>query len=195
MRFGTLVILTACAVFLSPALRAADAHVHGEARLTAAIDDKALVLTLETPADNLVGFEHAPKNDKERAAIKHMEATLKQGEKLFTPTLAADCRLASATIDSDMLETAASPHDAHNHNPHDAHDHKAHDHDDDDDDDGHEDVIAEYRFLCANPEHLRTLDAQLFRHFPGIRRLHAEVAAPNGQKAQQLNSEQTLLNW
>lgn len=43
--------------------------VHGEARLEVAIEQGSLELKLEMPLDSAVGFEHAPKNDQQKAAL------------------------------------------------------------------------------------------------------------------------------
>ena len=47
-----------------------DAHEHGSATLNIAVDGDSLFLEFESPADNIVGFEHAPENDQQTAAIK-----------------------------------------------------------------------------------------------------------------------------
>jgi hypothetical protein len=180
MSFKNPVIPMILSVFFSIPAHAADAHVHGEARLSVAVDGHVLTLLLDSPADNLAGFEHAPRNAKERSALKHMEETLKQASKLFLPTPAAHCKPQTVKLESDLLE----------HAPEHAHTREQHDHGD-----AHADVEAEYRFQCASPEHLHNLEVTLFQHFPGVEKLAVEVAAPNGQKAAQLTRGQRRLNW
>ncbi|MGB0128732.1 MAG: DUF2796 domain-containing protein [Rhodocyclaceae bacterium] len=40
------------------------AHEHGVAKLDVASDGGALAINVESPLDNRVGFEHAPRTDK-----------------------------------------------------------------------------------------------------------------------------------
>ena len=69
---------------------AAKGHSHGEAQLNVAIDKGQISLTLELPLDAAVGFERAPKSDKEKAALAAAEQTLRDTG-LFVPTAAAQC--------------------------------------------------------------------------------------------------------
>ena len=39
-----------------------DAHVHGEAELNIVIEGRELLMELESPSFNLVGFEHEPQS-------------------------------------------------------------------------------------------------------------------------------------
>jgi hypothetical protein len=71
------------------------AHVHGVATLEAAVDGSRLVLALDIPLEDLVGFERAPKTDKERAAVQAAVAYFASG-KAFVPNAEAGCRLAES---------------------------------------------------------------------------------------------------
>lgn len=44
-------------------------HEHGVAQLNVALDGKTLELELDSPAMNLVGFEHAASTDADKAAV------------------------------------------------------------------------------------------------------------------------------
>ena len=62
---------------LFPSVASAEqAHEHGVATLDVAVDGRTLTLQFESPLDNVVGFEHAPRTDKQRAALKNMEEKL-----------------------------------------------------------------------------------------------------------------------
>ena len=84
----------ALALLLAPAalLRAGEAHRHGVARLDVAVDGTRVSLALDTPLDNLLGFEHAPRNAAERRAADAAVATLRQAAALFRFDIAAGCR-------------------------------------------------------------------------------------------------------
>jgi len=166
---------------------AAEAHVHGEARLDVAIDGGTLTLMLEAPADSLVGFEHAPRNARERAAVAKARQALERPAALFVPSPAAACTAKAAKLESPLFEKAA----AHEHDKHDDHAHeKDHEHEH-----GHADVDGEFVFQCARPEALRDLDVRLFSAFPRLKKLQVELAGPRGQTALRLTPQQTRLRW
>lgn len=145
------------------------AHVHGAAKLEVAVDGNTLSIHLESPLANFLGFERAPKTDKERAAAKALLANLKQGERLFTPTPAAGCKLAEAVIEAPVLEGKAG--------------------------DGHGDVDADYRFVCADPAKLKGLDAGLFKSYSGMSRIDAAVVTAKGQQGFKLSKKIHFMNW
>ena len=93
MRRIFLLVLSLCA---APAF-AAKGHSHGEARLDVVIDKGQISLSLELPLDAAVGFERAPKSDKEKAALVAAEHTLKDTG-LFVPTAAAQCSAQSVEL-------------------------------------------------------------------------------------------------
>ena len=65
------------------ALAAGHAHVHGVAKMDIAVEPKTIVVHLETPLDNLVGFERAPRTDSERQRADEAVARLRAGDELF----------------------------------------------------------------------------------------------------------------
>ncbi|WP_016772972.1 ZrgA family zinc uptake protein, partial [Pseudomonas sp. R62] len=54
------------------------AHEHGVGRLNAALDGQTLELELESPAMNLVGFEHAATSDADKAKVAAARAQLEK---------------------------------------------------------------------------------------------------------------------
>jgi uncharacterized protein DUF2796 len=148
------------------------AHVHGSARLEIAVDADTLTLRLESPLDNLLGFEHLPRNDKERAAVRAMADKLQQAAALFAPTPAAQCQVHSVKLESPVLEPAKKAGG-----------------------DGHTDLDGEFVFRCARPEALRDLEVGLFQSFPHLRRLDAQVAGPRRQVAMKLTPQQRRIAW
>ena len=55
-----------------------DAHEHGPATLTVVQEGHDLHLSFNSPAMDIVGFEHAPSNDAERAKIANAKKTLEE---------------------------------------------------------------------------------------------------------------------
>lgn len=162
----------ACLLPLPALAHEPGAHVHGVAKLEVAVDAGTLTLSLESPLDNLLGFEHRPRNDREKAAVGAMADRLKAAAALFAPTPAAQCKIASVKLDSPVLEVAKPSAG-----------------------DGHADLDAEFVFHCARPEALRDLEVWLFRDFPQLRRLDVQVAGPRGQTATRLTPGQRRIAW
>src|SRR5438046_9171683 len=50
-----------------------EAHVHGVGKLDVAIDGSQVILHLDTPLANLLGFAHAATSTKDREATRPME--------------------------------------------------------------------------------------------------------------------------
>ena len=56
---------------------AGKAHVHGIAKLDVAVEATKITVQLESPLDNLLGYERAPRTDAERRQADAMVARLK----------------------------------------------------------------------------------------------------------------------
>lgn len=152
------------------------AHVHGLGRLDLAQEGPEIHLGLEVPAASLIGFEHAPRRDVERVALEKAVAALKDGPALFRLTEAARCTLAEVAVESALLEpgNGARDHDQHQHQ----HQGQLAE--------GHADILAEYRFVCADPAALRGVHVMLFERFPALERLQAQVVTDRAQAGAEL---------
>lgn len=95
------------------------AHQHGVATLDVVVEGNTLQLELSSPADNLLGFEHAPKTAAERAKVDQLVKNLAQAELLFNPEPAAACQPAPAAVAAPAWGKS-----------------------------GHSDVDADYRYSC-----------------------------------------------
>ena len=140
-------IQTACCIALTLPLfaYAAPAHVHGVAKIDLAVDGNKLTLSMEMPLDNIVGFEHLPKTDKQKAALAEAMKSLKDATDLFVPTAAADCKVEAVDVGDPFPGGKAKA-------------------------DGHADVDADYVFRCAQPAALKGLETKLFKRFERLRR-------------------------
>lgn len=161
--FAPLVILIG-----SGAAFAQHAHEHGVARLEVALEGGKLSIGLESPLDNLVGFEHAPRNEKQRAALATMAEDLQRAERLFDLPAAAACKPVRAQSTHPHAQSPAAStrsHDTQKSRP----------------DDAHSELQASWEFECAKPEALTRIGVRLFDVFRGIRRIRAQTVTPRGQ--------------
>jgi hypothetical protein len=187
-------------VVLSLALASAQAgaqhaHVHGNAELQVALDGPSLTLMLSSPLENLLGFEHAPRTDKQKAAAQALAERLAKPERLFVPTREAQCSPVASVIDAPVLGwsgskggTVAKEGAAAGRRP------SAHKHDKPDGD-GHAEIMAQFTFRCEQAAALKGVEVRLFDAFKGIRRINAQVAGPAGQKAARLSASQRVVSW
>ena len=83
-------VLAIAVLFL--ALPVCAQHVHGEGRLDVVIDRDQLTLSLELPLDAAVGFERAPRNEAERAALANAGRRSTRCPSHRTRLRAARCR-------------------------------------------------------------------------------------------------------
>jgi hypothetical protein len=170
-----------------------DAHVHGVGQLNVALDGNNLIIELDSPAANIVGFEHAPENDQQSHEIHGAINLLKDGEKLFILTPEAQCTLHEADVQSDIGGGQHEEHEAHGA-------HEAHTHDDAHAEVGHGDESAHsefevaYHFECGKPDSLKSIDVMLFSHFPGFEKLEVQMLTPKGQTAVELTQKQFQLS-
>jgi hypothetical protein len=164
-------------------------HEHGTARLDIALEDKTLALDLDSPAMNLVGFEHAASTDADRAAIAKAREQLGQPLQLFNLPTAAGCSVTRMDLQSPLFGNAA-PEPA-------GHDHDDDDHDHDEGAAGHHehsDVDGHFQFQCEHPEALKGLDlGRFFNTFPATHKVLVQGVTANGQVGHEATPDDSKL--
>jgi len=174
-----------------------DAHEHGVASLNIAIDGTQVSLELDSPAANLVGFEHAASQPEDIAKVAAVQAQLRDASQLFQLPAAAGCSQTSVDLDSPLFADNEHEHE-HEHEDHEekheheheeaAHDHEEHHHE-------HADIEASYSFTCAQPEALISLQLPLFNVYPGLQRLNVQAITPAGQMGAELTANNPVINF
>ena len=141
-------------------LAAGKAHEHGVARLDVAVDGLRVSMELDTPLDNLIGFERAPRTDAERDKVNAAVAKLRLGETLFRIDAAAGCtldkvELRSAPLQLGPVSTTTSG--------------------------DHGDLTALYMFNCKAGAKAGFVEVGLFEAFANLKRIDLQVVTPKGQ--------------
>lgn len=189
-----------------------DAHVHGIAALNIALDGDEVHVELDSPAANIVGFEHVPSSAADHAALDKAVAMLKKGDDLFQFNSAAGCKMEKAMITSALLEGEHEKHaEAHDH--HEEHGHKGHDdhgheerghgksdhHDehghDEHKEEAHSDIAVEYHFECAQPAKLSQVVVEVFEAFPRTEKLNVQYVINGKQGAMDLNARNHVVKF
>jgi len=147
------------------------AHVHGVAKMDIAVEAKKITVGFESPLDNLVGFERAPRTDSERRRVDEAVARLRAGDQLFRFDPAAGCKLARVELSSAVLElgpAAAAPKD------------------------GHAELEGVWEFECSDATLARHVDASLFA-FNQLKRVQVQLALPKAQLKRELKRPNTRI--
>lgn len=140
------------------------AHVHGVARVDVAVDGKGLMVRIESPLDNLLGFEHRPRTPAQQKAADALLEQLNQAAALVRLPAAAACKPQAVVIDAGPINPgAATPRDG-----------------------VHADLQATYEFACEHPERLVVLELGLFELFKRIQKIEVQVAGAKAQSRQTL---------
>ena len=184
------------------------AHNHGEALLNIVVEGDQLAMLMTSPAANIVGFEHRPETDAQKAAVASATSQLEDLGQVITFNSEAECHLVERSVHwhSDERKDQSHEHDGHDdehgHKDHDdEHGHKDHDdeheHKDHDDEHGHKDhddeheahqnetehseFEAEYLINCHHINELEFATLSLFNSFPAVLEIRVEAILPSGQ--------------
>ncbi|MDP9898121.1 DUF2796 domain-containing protein [Variovorax ginsengisoli] len=151
------------------------AHVHGQLKLDIAVEGPTVVISMESPLDNIVGFERAPRTDAERQTVEDAAATLRAADKLFLIDPTANCKLGPVELQSAVLgwgkQATTAPADAH------------------------ADLDATFAFNCTNATAAKFIDVGLFTAFKGPRQIDAQIATAQGQFQRTLKRPNARLAW
>ncbi len=166
------------------------AHEHGVAGVTIAVDGAVVEIELESPAMNLVGFEHRPRTDAELESLDAAVAALRRGDGLvaFEPAGARCVRQRAVVLSSLLVDD--DDEDGHHHGGQDGshpdHDGEAHD---------HADIFVAWRFECAGAA-VTGIDLRgVFSRFPATERLRVQAVTGQGQTARELTRSSSRLRW
>ncbi|MGF1868362.1 zinc uptake protein ZrgA [Photobacterium indicum] len=206
--------LVSTVAFADDSFRQHDAHVHGVVELNIAQDGNDLLLEITAPGSDIVGFEHAPKNQEQIQAIQQAMLTLKKSSSLFEINSDANCELTDSYVNQSLSKNGDDHrnHDDHDHSNHDDHDHSSHDdHDhgshDDHDHSSHDDhdhsehankhgeFSAQYSFSCKNIAQLNEIKLNWFNHFPSTEKISVQAITDKSQQANQLSKNNATLKF
>ncbi|NLC23669.1 MAG: DUF2796 domain-containing protein [Oxalobacter sp.] len=156
-------------------------HVHGEAEMEVALEGNELAIGISGPLANFLGFEHAPKDERQKKALIDMTGDLHEGGRLFELNAEAACSFTSSQVavrkggkrvNPIMLQTLGGTEK-----------------------DGHADMDASYVFSCKKPDALKSITVRLFTRFPGLTELDVQMVLPKKQMSAELTPKKPQLSW
>ena len=128
-------------------------HQHGKGVLEIAIEGKTLSGSLTMPLEALLGFERAPKSNKEKSAQSKLETRLGTIEAWFEINSEAQCipKSSQTKLDRDAKTK-------------------------------HSDLLYTFSYSCANPGALKEMGLLFFKEYPGVKEVKVELASTKGQR-------------
>jgi hypothetical protein len=127
-------------------------HVHGAATFNVALEGRRLVVELDAPADNVVGFEKSPRNETERKAIETANAWLASGRNIVAVPRPAGCRLQAVDFTPPTFGK------------------------------GHADYRARFNFECANPGAIEWVELWALRRLLEVEKAEVNVITATVQR-------------
>lgn len=172
-------VCTAAAIAVAALAASAEeqhAHVHGLLKLDVAIDGSTLTVAIDSPLDNIVGFERAPRNDAEKKSVEQAVAQLRNAGALFKVDAAAGCKVSQIDLEAPVLGLGSARARA-------------------DGASSHADLEGSVTFRCTDASQARFIDVGLFDAFRNLRQVDAQIASAQGQFQRTLKRPNGRLAW
>lgn len=153
-------------------------HEHGHAKLEVSLEQDRLSFELLSPMDNLVGFEHAPKNDRQVKALAELRGLLENPRNFFEPNREALCTQENLVFRSSLFG------DAHGDTPKAAK--------------GHADLRYQVSFTCKAADALKEVNVTAFKAFRRLHEIETQLVTdrPSSQaRAFELGKRNTVIRF
>jgi hypothetical protein len=186
-----------------------DAHEHGVAHLNVAVEGNNIYIEFTSPAANIVGFEHHPRTNEQKDAVKDAVNQLQKGDSIFLLSAKSDSQLVKSSVHTDIDKDAdhhSESEHAHkekehhgakeHHGENEHHGEKEHhdkEHGEADEHERHSEFKAEYHFVCKTPDKLSQIDVKLFSIFPGIEHIEVQLLSKTKQTAMELTAKKNKI--
>ena len=198
-----------------------EAHEHGRGTLDIVAEGEELVVEFRIPAANVVGFEHAPRDDAEHEAVRMAAETFRDPASVLVLPAEAECEVEEA--EAGIVGMGAEEHeeegDDHDHakeeheeegddhgdakeeheeegedHDHAKEEHEEHDeHSADSDGEAHSELRATYHFHCHAPERLVRIEVRVFEHLRDAEEIDVRVVTATAQTAMELHPGEAVI--
>lgn len=139
------------------------AHAHGQGELELSIEKGRIQGMLRVPMESLLGFEHAPKTDAQRAQLAALRKRLEDPSNFLAPPPAAACQLVSSTAESAMFTGTVKG--------------------------GHSDLAYSFEWNCSKPEQLVSLELPVFASHKRLKQLEVSLVVDGRQSSVRRNQK------
>ena len=157
-------------------------HEHGVSKLNLAIEGSHVVMEIEAPGLDILGFEHPPESDADKAAVTAGKAALAQPLDLFVLPSAAGCSIVASSV-----ELAQEEHH------HDADSAGGSDHpegvaeEEHDDHELHSEFRGSYTLDCDQPTELTRITFVWFDRYPNAKKVNVTLVTTKDQTSYVVN--------
>lgn len=135
--------------------RQAAAHIHGHGMMNIAIEGNNVIIELEVPGMDILGFEYQPVSDADKQAVKSAISKLSDPDNVFTLPKDAACKAGPPEVNAGAGHDHEEGHEEHEEEP----------------EAEHMEVHAAYELTCTRPEALSSIKLNLFSHFPSLKEI------------------------
>ena len=169
-------ILAIFFLFFAPVVHSAqDAHVHGLSYLKIALENRTLLVEINSPLMDIVGFEGEPRTKVQKDSIELATNKLRTiGNVLIFK--GGSC--VEKKIDVNL---------GHDHGT--KYSHSEHDHD------THSEISAVYKFECSEPEELQEIVVLLPNQFSRMEKIKAQWTTADSQGQVTLDKNKNTINF
>ena len=169
-----------------------DAHVHGKAELNIVFESRELLMELESPSFNLVGFEHEPKSLDQHKLVENTIESLKDFRRIASISPEADCKLIDTSI-STTMKGLGDGHKEHHEDEHHEDEHHEDEHHEDEHQHSakeiHSEFSATYSLRCDKPENLKSIQLEIFSTFELMEEIAVQMIIQGKQGFAELNPD------
>ena len=151
------------------------AHEHGIGRLDVAVEGAHVALELTLPANDVVGFEHRPKSQDDKAKAAKAKQLLEDPAKLFGFSEAAGCAVAVEDVSTSIEEGEEDSDEASQEGGE------------------HAEYLASYSVKCKDVSKLNSISVKLFNSFSSLTSIKVQSATSKGQSASVLTKERAVI--
>lgn len=138
-------------------------HEHGKVTFNVALAGQQLVVELDVPAANVIGFEHVPRTDAEKARVRDRAAWLHAGKGLIALPAAAACRFQESKLEAPQWKEGQS----------------------------HADYQVRLTYRCDQPQRLEWLQLSLLADLQDVHEARVNLAMLSRQSSEIVKSAAT----
>ena len=134
------------------------AHEHGRGELKLAVDGNVVQIELELPGEDVVGFEHAPRTQRQKQTVARAIGTLKEPIQVIELARTANCRALKDKSKAVLQKPEGG-------------------------DDDHREFIVSHSFRCYAIEKLSHIEVRLFKAFSSLKEVRVQAVSARKQIA------------
>jgi len=152
---------------------AQDAHVHGLSHLTIALEKQTLLVEINSPLMDIVGFEGEPRTKVQKDSIERAKTKLRKIDNVLI-FKGGSCSEKNIDVTLDHDHSNEQSNSEHHH-------------------DTHSEISAVYKFICSEPAELQEITVLLPSQFSRMEKIKAQWVISNAQGQTTLDKKKNTI--